>query len=88
MRRWLWNLLVSIDQTCGVLLSPIIFYSVSNPDETISSRVGKMLQNHGGTIPWYYPLAQVIHVGVELIDRGHFIRSIEPDRGGEEDAHL
>jgi hypothetical protein len=62
-------------------LSPLIFYKIQSQDETISSVTGKLIRQHGGYIPWYYPLAQLIHVIVELIDPGHFERSIEEDEG-------
>ena len=80
MRRWVWNILVSIDQTCGVILSPVLFYRVQNPDETISSRCGKIMARNGGEMPWRYPLAKAIVALVRLVDGDHFPRSIEPDR--------
>lgn len=80
MRRWVWNILVSLDQTCGVILSPILFYRVQSPDETISSRIGKIMHANGGCVPWRYPLARFIRCVVEVVDYGHFDRAIEPDR--------
>lgn len=81
MKRWLWNILVSLDQTCGVILSPVLFYRVQHPDETISSRLGKIKVHHGGRIPWRYPLAKIVDWGLELIDPNHSIDAIEHDEG-------
>ena len=79
MRRWVWNTLVSLDQTCGVILSPVLFYRGNSPDETISSRTGKIMRANGGVVPWRYPLVRFIRCVVEVLDPGHFERSIEPD---------
>ena len=79
MRSWLWSALVSIDQTCGVILSPVLFYRVQSPDETISSRIGKIKARAGGRVSWLYPLAKLIHLIVNTIDPGHFEKSIELD---------
>jgi len=79
MKRWLWSILVSIDQTCGVFLAPILFYRVQSPDETISSRLGKIKVAHGGIIPWRYPIARIMDMGLDIIDPNHSIESIEED---------
>jgi hypothetical protein len=79
MGKWIWNILVSLDQTCGVILSPLIFYKIQSPDETISSRCGKIMEANGGVMPWRYPLAKFIVWVVDCIDPGHFPRSIERD---------
>lgn len=80
MRRWIWNILVSLDQTCGVILSPILFYRIQNPDETISSRIGKLARANHGVVPRRYPLAVIIYYIVDCIQPGHFVWSVEKDR--------
>ena len=79
MKRWLWSIAVSIDQLGHTLFSPILFYRVAHEDETISSRLGKIKWEHGDHIPWKYPLAKIIDKGLERIDPGHSVNSIEAD---------
>ena len=77
--KWLLNILISIDQTANSFLG-------GDPDETISSRLGKMKVKHGGKIPWYRPLSKVVDFGLDKIDPNHSIDAIEEDEG--EDAIL
>ena len=75
--KWILNILISIDQGANSLLG-------GDPDETISSRLGKMKVKHGGKIPWYRPLSKVVDFGLDKIDPNHSIDAIEEDEG--EDA--
>ena len=75
--RYLVNVLIGLDQLVGV-----IFWN-SDPDETISSRLGKTKRRFGGRIPWRHPLQKVIDAGLEMIDPGHSIDSIEDDEGSQ-----
>jgi hypothetical protein len=72
--KYLLNILISIDQLGNTVLG-------GDPDETISSRLGKIKIGHGGRIPWYRPLCKVIDWGLELIDPGHSVDAIEGDEG-------
>lgn len=54
-----------------------------SPDETISSRLGKIKRDHNGVIPWSHPVAKVIDAGLDKIDRNHSIDAIEEDEGEE-----
>jgi len=75
MKRYLINVLIGLDQFVNAIFA-------GDPDETISSRIGKTKQRHGGTIPKYkYPLRYVIDKFLEKIDPGHCIDSIEADEG-------
>ena len=74
MKRYFLNLLISIDQLGNTILG-------GWPDETISSRLGKLKRKHGGTIPWYHPLAGLIDWGLDKIDPNHSIDAIEEDEG-------
>ena len=72
--KWLLNILISIDQLGNTITG-------GDPDETISSRLGKMKVKHGGRIPWYRPLSKVVDWGLDKIDPGHSIDAIEADEG-------
>ena len=72
--KWLLNILISIDQFGNTITG-------GDPDETISSRLGKMKVKHGGRIPWYRPLSKVVDFGLDKIDPNHSIDAIEKDEG-------
>lgn len=72
--KYCLNLLISIDQLGNTLAG-------GDPDETISSRIGKIKVNHGGSIPWHHPLARVIDCGLNKIDPNHSIDAIEEGEG-------
>jgi hypothetical protein len=77
IRRYLLNVLIAIDQ----LINAILF---GDPDETISSRLGKTQRgDHGPT--WkriWMPLRLTVDGLFYLVgDPNHCIRSIEKDEG-------
>lgn len=72
--KWLINVLIGWDQLLNALLG-------GDPDETISSRLGKLKLRHGGVIPWRRPLSKMIDWGLDRIDRNHSIDAIERDEG-------
>ena len=72
--KWILNILISIDQLGNTILG-------GDPDETISSRLGKMKVKHGGRIPWYRPFSKVIDWGLDKFDPNHSIDAIEKDEG-------
>lgn len=74
--KWVVNVLIGFDQLGNAVLG-------GDPDETISSRLGKMKVKHGGTIPWYRPLSKVVDWGLDKIDHNHSIDAIEEDEGSE-----
>lgn len=69
-RRYCWNLLVSIDQLLNALLG-------GDPDETISSRMGKYVRRGRGWIPCQ--LCKLLN----LLHKDHCLQSIEDDEGGK-----
>jgi len=75
--KYLVNILISIDQLGNTLMG-------GDPDETISSRLGKIKRNNGGKIPSTKPLAKVIDWGLDKIDSNHSIDAIEEDEGADE----
>jgi hypothetical protein len=74
--KWILNILISIDQFGNTILG-------GDPDETISSRLGKMKEKYGGSIPWYRPLSKIVDYGLDKIDPNHSIDAIEHDEGTE-----
>ena len=48
-RNWIINILIAIDQVGNAALW-------GDPDETISSRIGKTKRENGGRIPWSHPI--------------------------------
>lgn len=67
MRRYLLNLLIALDQLVNALAG-------GDPDETISSRVGK--REDGSERFWAAVIDRIF-----FWDRDHTRRSIEPDEG-------
>lgn len=65
MRKYLWNILIGIDQLGNTLLG-------GDPDETISSRIAKNMHL------WY---ARYVGAGLEAIDPGHLKDALEDDEG-------
>ena len=72
--KWLLNILISIDQLGNTVLG-------GDPDETISSRLGKLNVKHGGKIPWRRPVSRIIDWGLDKIDPNHSVDAIESDEG-------
>lgn len=72
--RYVFNNLIALDQTWNTRFG-------GDPDETISSRLGKIKRANGGKIPWSRPLCKVIDSGLEIIDKNHSIDAIEEDEG-------
>lgn len=74
IKKWLINILISIDQLGNTIVG-------GDPDETISSRLGKLKQRHNGRISMTRPLAWIIDAGLDRIDLNHSIDAIEVDEG-------
>jgi len=72
LKRYLWNLLVAFDQ----LVNTILF---GDPDETISSRLGKWLELPKET--WRFKIANVICKVLHMIDKKHCTKHVEKDEG-------
>lgn len=71
MKRYIWNILVSLDQFLNTL-------AFGDPDETISSRTGKHLAKHD--CPFCSFLCKVLN----LFQKDHCVKSIEVDEGKDE----
>ena len=72
--KWLLNILIGVDQLGNAVLG-------GDPDETISSRLGKLKVKHDGRIPWYRPVSKAVDWGLDKIDPNHSIDAIEEDEG-------
>lgn len=71
IKKYLWNILVSIDQLINTLLG-------GDPDETMSSRMGKHLAKHN--CPFCNFMCKILN----LIDKNHCVKTIEVDEGKDE----
>ncbi len=72
LKKYFWNLLIAIDQLLNTIL-------LGDPDETISSRLGKFLD-----LPkdkWRYKVANFICKILRKFDENHCRKSIEKDEG-------
>lgn len=67
VKRYIWNILISIDQFLNTVLG-------GEPDETISSRMGKRARKGD-------KLGKCICKFLNLFDKGHCEKSIEEDEG-------
>ncbi|HYM16789.1 MAG TPA: hypothetical protein VEZ14_14650 [Dehalococcoidia bacterium] len=67
LRRWLRNVLIASDQWLNAL-------ALGDPDETISSRIGKARRRSRA--------ADVLCDALGRADAGHCERAIEDDEGG------
>jgi hypothetical protein len=72
--RYLKNLLLAIDQLANTIIA-------GDPDETISSRIGRIKRDFNGRIPWRRPVFRVTDRFLDGLDRNHSIDSIELDEG-------
>ncbi len=68
MKRYIWNLLISIDQLCNSILG-------GDCDETMSSRMGKHVAKRDSF------LCNVLCKLLNLIQKDHCIKAIEKDEG-------
>jgi hypothetical protein len=75
-RGYLVSVLLSIDQLGNALTG-------GDPDETISSRLGKRKLSRGGVLTWrdWGGLAKPLDWLLDVIDPYHSLRAIEGDEG-------
>lgn len=79
--RYVFNNLIALDQTWNTRFG-------GDPDETISSRIGKIKLAHGGKIPWNHPIIKIVDSGLDKIDKNHSVDAIEADEGKNEIIHI
>lgn len=71
--RYVWNILIALDQFINTIFG-------GDPDETISSRIGKITSTRPESCRFCVFLCKVLH----KIDPDHCNKVIEKDRGGRE----
>jgi hypothetical protein len=69
--KYIFNILISIDQLCNTILG-------GDPDETMSSRMGKHLAKHD--CPFCNFMCRILN----LIQKDHCIKAIESDEGKDQ----
>jgi hypothetical protein len=69
MKKYLFNIAISLDQLCNTIL-------FGNPDETMSSRMGKHLAKHENC-----PVCTFLCKLLNYIQKDHCTKAIETDRG-------
>jgi len=74
IKKYLFNLFLGLDQMLNCVLA-------GDPDETVSSRLGRVKRANGGTYPKTRPWGYVLDKMLDKIDPGHSIDSIEEDEG-------
>lgn len=76
-KKWFWNVLIGFDQLANAILG-------GDPDETISSRLGKVIARNAETnnLAWF-----VCYI-LDKIDPNHCQKSIEHDEGDDEVVKL
>lgn len=74
IKKYLVNILVSLDQTGNALCG-------GDPDETISSHIGKVKRALGGEISWKRPICKLLDIILDKIDKNHSLDAIEEDEG-------
>ena len=73
--RYGWNILIWVDQGLNT------FLFLGDPDETVSSHIGRVKRRHGGRVPRHRFVMRVLDWFLELADPNHSIDSIEEDEG-------
>lgn len=74
MSKYIWNILISIDQLVNTIFG-------GDPDETISSRLGKWHRAGKAQHGIRKAIYNVINPIVNLFQKDHFNQSIEEDEG-------
>lgn len=74
LKQFAWNVLISLDQLGNALTG-------GNPDETISSRLGKRKRSRGGVLKWsdWAGLAKPLDWVLDKVDPNHTLDAIEDD---------
>ena len=74
--RYLMNVALSLDQLVNTL-------AAGDPDETVSSRLGRLRRCPQCGIPWSRPVSRTLDSLLNRIDRNHTTDAIEHDEGDE-----
>lgn len=74
MKNYYWNVLIAIDQLINTICG-------GDPDETISSRLGKWAKAGKNSSGLKKPIYDIANFIVEIFEKDHFSKSIEEDEG-------
>jgi hypothetical protein len=74
LSKYIWNILIAVDQLVNTLCG-------GDPDETISSRLGKWAINGDNKCGIRKAIYNGVNNIVELFEKDHFKKSIEADEG-------
>jgi hypothetical protein len=74
IKKYFWNILISFDQFVNTIFG-------GDPDETISSRMGKWARNDENSRGLKKPIYEIANFIVNLFEKDHFKKSIEEDEG-------
>jgi len=76
LKQYLWDIAISVDQLVNTLFG-------GYPDETISSRLGKLKVRQGGELFWknWGGIAKPLDAFLDWIDPNHSVDAIEHDEG-------
>jgi hypothetical protein len=72
--RYFGNYLILLDITMHTIVG-------GDPEETISSHIGRLKVENGGTIPKGRIVARALDPICNLFQKDHFIQALEPDQG-------
>ena len=72
VKKYFYSALIGVDQLGNTLLG-------GDPDETISSRIGRLKSAKNGIIPWSRPWMKILDFVLETIQKDHSIKAIEKD---------
>jgi len=75
MLQYLRNILITIDQALNVV------FFLGDPDETVSSHIGRVKRDNGGRLPRYRVVMRALDWFLDWLDPNHSIDSIEEDEG-------
>ena len=70
IKQYFYNVLIGLDQFGNSLWG-------GSPDETISSRLGRIKTANGGEIPWTRPWPKIMDWALDKIQKEHCIKAIE-----------
>lgn len=78
--KYLLNVAIGLDQFLNTVWG-------GTPDETISSRIGRIKEANGNKIPWNRPVVKFIEAGLNKLQKDHCINAIERDEFEEIKEH-
>ena len=75
VKKYVWNILISIDQFINTIFG-------GDPDETVSSRLGKWArEDYHTTSDWRLMIWAVCNWVVNKFEKNHFEKSIDDSEG-------